>query len=126
MRTLALLIALAAICCGGGEDDDCDIAHDELNVQKDAKLGEDCAVYHYGTCTEDIGTCAEGECLQTVTAGKICTKNCDEDSDCADIGICHDSVCQPNADCDTFCDGTLCCSYKRDPDDPTQCIQTHC
>ena len=124
-RWFSLVAILASIACGGGNDD-CALGRDNLsNVKQTAKLGQTCAIFGYGTCQNAVDTCAEGECMITAT-GKMCTHTCSRDTDCSGIGVCWEKMCQKPKDCGMFNDGTTNCRYKRDPNNPVECVLDHC
>lgn len=115
---------------GGGDgdgDSDCATAQ-EIWGQPEVSLGGECYSGSYGACPEDYDNCIEGDCIYSDSANTdICTRTCTSNSDCSDLGYyCSDGICQPGATCQTYCDGTMCCNYYRDPNDPTQCIQGSC
>ena len=140
---LAAVLALALVAllpatllspgCGGGlEQDDCA----EFNPPvKDKQFGQDCASFTYGLCPTVFSDCVSGNlCAYTQShgaGGDICTRNCTTDASCPSGFYCRAStsagmVCSPRAVCQTYCDGTLCCTYAPDSRDPTQCKQISC
>lgn len=118
--TLFLLVA-----CSSEEDDDCELAKTELNVRPTAQLGEECTAAFYGSCPTEFTTCAEGLCRPT-TRGRVCTTTCTETANCREGTFCIEGLCQQPARCETFCDGTTCCSYTVDPNDPANCLRGSC
>lgn len=119
---LGALLVMGSAC--GGESDDC--VEGRTLLQQDAHLGESCAVINYGTCM-NISSCLEGDCVSNPSDFKnFCRAVCESTAGCDQGEACVDGHCQPPATCKTFCDGTTCCTYAPDPDDPQQCKQTGC
>jgi hypothetical protein len=125
----AVLLVAAPVALGGcewlPEDEDCRTA-EEIWGEKTQTLGQKCYRGSYGGCERDYDDCIEGECRYSSSANSdICTMTCGSDADC--LGdFCRDGICQPRASCETYCDGTCCCSYHNDPADPTRCVQGSC
>lgn len=119
------LLALAAAC---SNSDECDLAESELNLRKTKTYGEECTQVGYQGCDRFFDDCTEGSCEGQTgdNGGRICTRSCTGDDQCGGIGVCADGICQRNASCSTFCTDTECCTYARDPSDPTKCVQTGC
>jgi hypothetical protein len=123
--TTILFASLVLTNCGSDSDSgNSDCA--EFNPPAKTHLyGQSCGSYHYGTCPTTFDDCSEGSC-QSTKNGSVCTKSCSVNADCPSRLYCSSSVCTPAATCTTFCDGTLCCSYYQDPNDPTSCKQGSC
>lgn len=118
------LLATALLPACSSENEDCAVARDEVNLSPTKKLGEACTTIFYGSCPDALTDCAEGECRPLSNrSGRVCTTTCTRTEDCFGSTFCVDGSCQPAAECRPFCDGTLCCQYERDPDDPTACRQ---
>jgi len=128
---ICLMVASFGIACNGGDGDetseDCAQA-ESIWGQPEVELGGRCYEGGYGACPESYDNCIEGDCIYSDSANtRICTMTCTGDSDCTDLGYyCKEGVCQPAADCNTYCDEAMCCEYYNDPDDPTECLQGDC
>jgi hypothetical protein len=121
--------AMLSLSCGDSGKSDCEEANPPAKTKQ---LGESCLAFTYGTCPTVFDDCADGSCLETKN-GKICTRTCATYADCPSgllycpINIPASArVCTPGATCETVCDGATCCSYSRDPNDPTSCLQGSC
>ncbi len=125
--TVAVAVALAA--CSSSDDDDSDDCAQAAKINPPtAQLGETCALVGYGSCAP-IGNCVDGQGTCVFDPGedsKHCRASCEASSDCTSGQSCVSGYCQPAATCMTSCDGTTCCEYHVDPNDPTKCVQGAC
>ncbi len=137
MRKMGMILGLLAAaffsgywqgCAGDSANSDCE----EFNPPaKTEYYGQSCGAFYYGTCPTRFDDCAQGTCEGTAN-GSVCTKTCSTNSDCpGGLSYCVANnsgakVCTASCVSHTFCDGTLCCSYGPDPNNPTQCRQLSC
>lgn len=120
---LLALLSLASCLHDDPEESDCD----EFNPPaKTETYGSRCGVFSYGSCPKKFDDCKQGTC-QASTSGFVCTASCTSDSQCpGSLPYCLSGVCTAACKSHTFCDGTTCCSYVPDPNNPTRCKQASC
>jgi len=131
MRSLVLMALVALVGCGSGENPDC-VAARKLygpggSLSGSPGYNQSCSVVSgYGSCPLSFDDCTVGTCQYSPAANdNVCVQACQTTADCANL-YCKDNFCQPGCSAHTYCDGTLCCSYVPDPNDPTVCTQTTC
>ncbi len=134
MKKVWIVMSLFALLffsgCPNSPDENSDCA--EFNPPaKTQYYGDSCGSFTYGTCPTVFDDCAQGACMST-SNGSVCTSTCNTNADCpGGLPYCAPNnsgtkVCTTGCTSHTYCDGTSCCSYYQDPNNPTQCIQGSC
>ena len=127
--SIVLFAAITLTSCPSGTDSD-NGSNNCSGPAKTKSYGQSCTSSRYGTCPS-VDDCNQGSC-QSTKNGSVCTKSCTANGDCPTGLYCVQAtgssakVCTPAATCKTYCDGTLCCNYSQDPNDPTSCKQGRC